>query len=338
MSFHNLSISVLKVGRQLAGSLAVAAFFMLALFGCIKEESPVTPRPVDLSLTKSKIALGTDYRYQAYFNLEKDSMLSRNLKYDWDVAFDASNTEGVSLYLNSAKYMFASPVLNGNFETLKDTVGFAKNRRWDASNRPDSPAIGNIKSLDKFFVIDRGYDVLGDAAGFVKIKFEAVNDKKIKFKYANINESKGTQAEISRSNTYNLVYFSFKTGVEVMVEPPKDNWDLQFTQYIHTFTNPFTPYLVTGVLINPYNTTVAVDSVTKFHVIDRAFSQKMSFKNNPDVIGYNWKDYIDGAYATKSKYTYVIKNSKNTLFKLRFTDFYDAQGVKGTPRFEFQRL
>ena len=338
MSFHNLSISVLKVGRQLAGSLAVAAFFMLALFGCIKEESAVTPQPIDLTLIKSRISLGTDYRYQAFYNLEKDSMLSRNLKFDWDVAFDASNTEGVSLYLNSAKYMFASPVTKGNFETLKDTVGFFNNRRWDASNRPDSPAIGSIKSLDKFFVIDRGYDAAGDAAGFVKIKFEAVNDKKIKFKYANISETKGTQVDIARTNTYNLVYFSFKTGTEVMVEPPKDNWDLKFTQYIHTFTNPYIPYLVTGVLINPFNTTVAVDSLTSFEKVDRAFSQNMTFKNNPDVIGYNWKDFIDGAYATKSKYIYVIKNSKNMLFKLRFTDFYDAQGVKGTPRFEFQRL
>jgi HmuY protein len=338
MSFHNLSISVLKVGRQLTGSLVVAAFFMLQVFGCIKEEEPVTPRPVDLSLIQSKISLGTDYRYQAYYNLEKDSMLSRNLKFDWDVAFDASNTEGVSMYLNSAKYMFASPVTNGNFETLKDTMGFFKNRRWDASNRPDSPAIGNIKSLDKFFVIDKGYDAAGDAAGFVKIKFEAINDKKIKFKYANIDENKGTQVDIARTNTYNLVYFSFKTGKEVMVEPPKDDWDLNFTQYIHTFTNPFTPYLVTGVLINPYNTTVAVDSLVDFAKIDRVFSQNMTFKNNPDVIGYNWKDFINGAYITKFNYTYVIKNSKNTLYKLRFTDFYDAQGVKGTPRFEFQRL
>jgi hypothetical protein len=338
MSFHNLSISVLKVGRQLAGSLAVAAFFMLALFGCIKEESPVTPSPVDLSLIKSQIPLGTDYRYQAYFSLEKDSMLSRNLKFDWDVAFDASNTEGVSLYLNSSKYMFASPVLNGNFETLKDTVGFFNNRRWDASNRPDSPAIGNIKLLDRFFVIDRGYDESGDAAGFVKIKLEAVNDKKIKFKYANINETKGTQIEIARSNTYNLVYFSFKTGKEAMVEPPKDNWDLHFTQYIHTFPNPYIPYLVTGVLTNPFNTTVAVDSLTAFDEVNRSFSQNMTFKKNLDVIGYNWKDFIDGTYITKSKYTYVIKNSKNMLFKLRFTDFYDAQGVKGTPRFEYQRL
>jgi hypothetical protein len=338
MSFHNLSISVLKVGRQLAGSLAVAAFFMFTLFGCIKEESPVTPRPIDQSLVKSKISLGTDYRYQAYYNLEKDSMLSRNLKFDWDIAFDASNTEGVSLYLNSSKYMFASPVTGGNFESIKDTTGFFNNRRWDASNHPDSPAIGVIKSLDKFFMIDRGYDASGDAAGFVKIKFEAINDKKIKFRYANINETKGKQVEIARTNTYNLVYFSFKTGNEVKVEPPKDNWDLQFTQYIHTFTDPFIPYLVTGVLINPYNTTVAVDSFVTFDKVDRAFSQTMTFKKNPDIIGYNWKNFIDGTFTTKSKYTYVIKNSKNMLFKLRFTNFYDDQGLKGTPEFEFQRL
>jgi HmuY protein len=338
MSFHNLSISVLKVGRQLAGSLAVAAFFMLSLFGCIKEESPVMPRPVDLSLVKSKIPLGTDYRYQAFYNLDKDSMLSRNLKYDWDVAFDVSNTEGVSLHLNSAKFMFASPVTKSNFESLKDTSGFFINRKWDASNRPDSPAIGNIKSFDKLFLIDKGYDALGDPAGFVKIKFEAVNGKKVKFKYANLDETKGTQAEITRTSNANFIYFSFKTGKEVAVEPPKDNWDLQFTQYIHTFTNPYTPYLVTGVLINPFNTSVAVDSTMSFDKVDRVFSENLVFKTSPDVIGYNWKDFVNGTYVTKSKYTYIIKNSKNALFKFRFIDFYDAQGVKGTPRFEFQRL
>jgi hypothetical protein len=338
MSFHNLSISVLKVGRQLAGSLAVAAFFMGTLLGCIKEEDRVAPYPVDTSLIQSKIVLGTDYRFQAYYSLEKDSMLSRNLKFDWDIAFDASNTEGVSLYLNSAKFMFAAPVINKTFDALKDTAGFFNNRRWDASNRPDSPAIGNIKSLDKFFIIDRGYDELGDPAGFIKIKFEAVNDKKIKFKFANIDDTKSKQVEIARTTNYNFVYFSFKTGAEVKVEPLKEDWDLYFTQYIHTFTNPYTPYLVTGVLINPYNTSVAVDSIVDFKKIDKTFTKSMSFKTQADAIGYNWKDFINGAYTTKSNYIYVIKNAKNDLFKLRFIDFYDAKGVKGTPRFEFQRI
>ena len=336
MSFHNLSISVLKVGRQLAGSLAVAAFFMLAIVACIKEEEPIPPRPIDTSLLENSIVMGKDYRYQAFYSLEKDSMLSRNLKFDWDVAFDAS-AEGTRMYLNSAKYMFAASV-SSNFDLVKDTAGFFKTRAWDASNTPDSVAVADIKGSTKTYLIDRGFDENGDPLPFVKIKFEAVNDKKIKFKYANVSDPNAKQMELTKDPAYNLTYFSFKTNAEIKVEPKKEDWDLQFTQYIHTFNDPYIIYLVTGVLINPYNTTVAVDSTTAFNAIDRSFTEKMTFKNSPDAIGYNWKDFINNAFVVKTNYNYVIKTNKKSLFKLHFTDFYDEKGVKGTPRFEFQRL
>ena len=153
MSFHNLSISVLKVGRQLAGSLAVAAFFLLE--GCFKEEEPVKPYDRGNVTTRS-IPLASDYRYQIFFNLEKDSIISRNLKSDWDIAFECSNTvqgtplgEGGKVYLNSANFMSCWKTDKADIDLLTDTIGFFKYKALDAANRPDSFAIGDVQKLKK---------------------------------------------------------------------------------------------------------------------------------------------------------------------------------------------
>ncbi|NJN33059.1 MAG: hypothetical protein HC817_01205 [Saprospiraceae bacterium] len=129
MSFHNLSISVLKVGRQLAGSLAVAAFYfgaILSFSSCLKEEEPIEPKPKG-NFTAASVSLSPDYRFQTYFDLEENKVLDSNLKFDWDLAFDAS-ADGATFYLNSAKFMFASRIKNtpSVFGTQKILLAFSE--------------------------------------------------------------------------------------------------------------------------------------------------------------------------------------------------------------------
>ncbi len=341
MSFHNLSISVLKVGRQLAGSLAVAAFYFVAIScfsSCLKEEEPIAPAPKG-NFTTSRVSLSPDYRFQNYFDLEENKLLSSNLKFDWDIAFDAS-AEGATFYLNSAKFMFASRIKNtpSVFGTQKDTIGFFKNRSWDAANNPDSAAIGRISDKNNQFWIDKGYDVNGELLGVAKIYIESVTPTQYVLRYfSDLTQSEKTLV-ITKDTSRNFMYLSFTKNALVNVEPPKQDWDLYFTQYIHTFTNPYLPYLVTGVLINPYKTTVAVDSTVAFDTVDRDFAQKMPLKNSPDGIGYTWKDFSDGIFTVKPKYVFIIKTQRGFFYKLRFIDFYDEKGTKGTCRFEYQRL
>jgi HmuY protein len=338
MSFHNLSISVLKVGRQLAGSLVVAAFLLLSITSCLKEENPIQPS-LQGNLSIRTINLNQDYKYQVYYNIDKDSIISQNDKSDWDLAFEA-NTEGSKVYLNPAKFMSAQNTNQEDILSLKDTIGFAINKKVDAANRPDSMALGSVKSLTKVFWIDRGYDEKGDQLDFVKVKFGGVNRQKYTFSICKQGSNQVQNFEINKDTTRNFVYFSFKTNAVAVIEPNKDNWDIVFTQYIHYFNEPYQPYLVTGVLLNPNYTFAAVDSSLTFSKIDKTVAENFKLSQASDVIGYKWKEFGFGSsiYKIYSHYNYIIKNSKGTYFKMHFIDFYDNKGTKGYPKFEFQRL
>jgi HmuY protein len=374
MSIYHLSISVLKVGRQLVGSLAVAAFFMpkrlifktlthqtlafqkfetfrrlatspfvsltvllFLLQGCIREEDPVLPHAAGDVVSRS-IALSSDYRSQVFYNLEKDSVVHQNLKTDWDVSFEVADTEGGKIYLNQAKYMFAWATDKTELEQLRDTTGFFKNQRWDAANNPDTLGIGNVKGINTAFWIDRGLNGFGDPLDFIRFKVVSISKDKYIFKILRQGAARSEQYEIQRDTHYNRVYFSFETNRAVKAEPKKTEWDLQFTQYMHTFKDPYTPYLVVGVLLNPLSTQGVADSSLTFQKIDRTVAQSLKLTNKLDVIGYGWKEFTGNNFRIKLQYNYIIQNQKSQLFKMRFVDFYDNRGTKGTPKFEFQRL
>ena len=332
MSFFYLSISVLKVGRQLAGLLAVAAFFS----SCFKEETPIEPH-LPGNVTTASVNLGSDYRHQVFFSLEHDSVVSSQLKYDWDLSFDAALGEQ-TIYLNSAKLMFAADFLSNVNSGKVDTTGYYLMRRWDASNTPDSIAIGNKFKARDTYILDLGFDQTGLPIGFKTLKILAADDQKYSIQYANLDGSDLRQADILKDSSYNRVYFSFKTNQQVTIEPHKHDWDIVFTQYIHTFYTPYIPYLVTGAIINPNKTTTAADSSGIFNKINLSFTSSLNFTSAPEGIGFTWKAYGGTDYTVKPYITYVIKDSKSVYYKLHFIDFYNKQGVKGNPTFEYQRL
>jgi hypothetical protein len=343
MSFHNLSISVLKVGRQLVVSSTVAAFFLAFIsttwVGCLKDEEPVKPTKSGSVITRT-IEMTPQYRYQTFYNLEKDSLIGRNLKWDWDLAFDAS-ADGSVVHINGAKYMFASAMPTQDFASVRDTQGSFQKRRWEAVNTLDSVTIGSVQNNHKVFWIDRGVDENGDQIPYVKIQFDSVDSKMYRFKVARLGKLDAPEVyEVKKDPSVNFVHFSLTTNKIVPVEPPKQTWDIEFTQYMFTFFDPYTPYTVTGVLLNPYQTTAAVDSTTGFEKIDRVFAQGMKLTAQTDAIGYTWKGFSlnNQAYNINSQYTYIIKDSKGLFYKLRFIGFFDAAGRRGYPKFEYQKL
>lgn len=60
------------------------------------------------------------------------------------------------------------------------------------------------------------------------------------------------------------------------------------------------------------------------------------------MIGFEWKSINLSApllhYNVKSYLTYILKDQHGYYWKLRFLDFYNAQGEKGYPKLEYQQL
>jgi hypothetical protein len=132
------------------------------------------------------------------------------------------------------------------------------------------------------------------------------------------------------------------TGSIVSIEPPKEEWDLIFTQFTNIFydEDPPLPYLVTGCIINRNVVEVCQVYDKDFEAITIEDIDKCPFSKNINTIGYDWKiyDFDTGQYKVYSNQNYIIKSTEDKYYKLHFIDYYDQQGNKGTPTFEFQEL
>jgi hypothetical protein len=58
------------------------------------------------------------------------------------------------------------------------------------------------------------------------------------------------------------------------------------------------------------------------------------------VIGFGWKfyDFVESTYAIVPGMYYIIQDTDGFYYKMRMIDFYSTSGIKGSPRFEFEKL
>ncbi len=318
----------------------IILFFIIALSSCEKKELPV-PLHNQGNVITATVNMDVSYKWQIFYNLKTNSIVSQNLKTAWDVAFETIPT-GYRMILNSSKAMFALNTNKKDFAvvTFIDTVGFSSNRHWDAPNgNMDSTAIGDWRTSSNVYILDRGYDEHGTALGYEKIQILSVNDSNYSVVFSTLNGATGTTLTIKKDSTYNFSFLSFDNGGQVvMIEPPKNQWDFVFTQYTEVFYNPTTPYIVTGCLLNHYNTMAAMDSIDNFLQITYNNIANYVFFHAVNEIGYDWKTFTGSKYIINSAKNYIIKNCAGVYYKLHFVDFYNSTGAKGNPKWEFQGL
>jgi hypothetical protein len=331
----------------------IVALIIAVLFSsCFKDDETLPSRvnPVEVVT----IPMGQYYTYQTYFNLTEDSLVSSNLKSDFDLSFSSGDSSWI-IRLNTSTFMKAAMTEQTELTAVTDTAGMVW--KFDNSNGdPDSTALYSWLDISgndtlffgKVYVINRGINELGVNLGLRKIIFEKLKNNTFYFKYSNMDNSGLVEASVRKDAAFNEVQFSLKTGEVIQIQPPTLNWDLLFTQYttlLYTNTGDAYPYLVTGTLINRACTTVAFDSTLVFNQITIDDVQLLEFSSQQDKIGYDWKELYgdinsgDYYYKTRDNYNYIIRSKAGIYYKLRFVNFYSAEtGEKGYPTFEYQRL
>lgn len=315
---------------------SIYLLFAFILSACFEKESPIDPYPRGDNM-EAEVELGSDYRYQAYFNLSTGEWLNKQLKSNWDIAWSCSDTSQ-SIEINSGHGMWAAHSNENELNKITDTAGLHFNFDWSGGH-PDSLALSNWENLGGSWVFDMGYDVNGLHTGFIKARFELISERKLHIWFAPIEESDISEAELEKDDTYLSVFFSFRNASQVEIEPPKEDWDLVFRQFHHYFGAPDNlTYQVTGVFTNP-GIEVAKDSgdYESYQAEDAAL---LNFSNRRDQIGYDWKDFTlnTGTYTVASSQIYLIRDRKGFLYKMHFVDFYNASGESGTPAFVYRRL
>lgn len=310
---------------------------VMILSSCVKEELPV-PKHDPGNVITNTVNMGSNYKWQVYFNLKNNTVVGENLKTIWDLGFETSS-DGYRIILNSSKAMYAAKINQTDFNLVTDTVGFSAIKDFDSpTGNMEQTAIGDWRLIpNQVYLIDRGYNELGSHQGFRKIVFQSVDDYSYTVRFSQLNGSGETTLQIPKNNNYNFTFLSFTTSSTVMVEPPKKDWDIVFTQYLEELS---TPYLVAGCLLNRYKTTAKADSITTFNSINYDFAFCQLLSSNSNVIGYDWKEYnfTTSSYLVFPNKNYIIQDQNGFYYKLHFIEFYNNSGIKGNPTFEFQEL
>lgn len=325
---------------------------LFGLTSCFKEDERIAPFDRGEKITAT-IGMTQTYKYQVYYSLDDTSAVSQTNKGVFDLMFD--NAPGQSgVYPNSAN--FAKVARTGQFDitAVNSINGLVFNFDASSGNR-DSLAFGNWFELQngdtvpsgEVFVIDLGYDDLGNILGYRKLVVDSLKGNSYYFRYAALNNSQINSGVATKSGSSNYIYFSFTTHEQVFPEPAREDYDLLFTQYttlLYTNDGEPYPYIVTGVLLNRFNTMCYLDTTFVFDSIAMDHIQDQRFTSRPDVIGYDWKEVKGDVnsgnvyYEIRPENNYFIKNQEGFYYKLRFVSFYNNNGEKGYPTIEFQKL
>ncbi len=318
--------------------LCIWSFISIVFLSCKPDEILLQKPDVNKDNLLISLSMQSNYEDQVWFCLAEGKEVYRNKKMAWDIQFSCIGNNYI--FLNSSLVMKASVTNFTNWTDVNSGNGLKFTHDHSSGNK-DSLAIGKAEDvLNKIIVIDRGFDVLGNPLGLIKFQVKAVNNQKYTIQFGAINSTTGTEVEIIKNPDYATVSFSLNDAKTLLIEPMPAAYDIVFTQYTHSFYNPYTPYLVTGVLSNRKNTKVAEITTKAYELITLEDTKNLVFTDSLDAIGYDWKTYSfdTQSFTTHSQKVYIIQTQKNDIFKLQFLDFYNDQGIKGHPLFNLQQL
>jgi hypothetical protein len=318
-------------------SIVLAITLMLSMTACEQVEIPVI---VDLpeGVESVQLSMGEDYTTQLFFDLGSGAVIATNNKTAWDLGFESA-ADGWRVWLNSANGGAVAATGITDFGFVTNTDGWEY--KYDLQNgNPDSTAFGDHRGTGQVYVVNRGFATDASSLGFFKIIVEEAAESAYTIRAAALDGSNEHTLIIPKDESVNLMTYSFEQQSLVSIEPPKGNWDLLFSQYTFLFIDPPTPYIVTGVLSNRYNVEVAIDTLNAFEDITTSIADQLTFTTDLDAIGYEWKyfDFAASEFLVDPDMNFIIRDTEGVLYKLHFIDFYDENGTKGAPSFEWQIL
>lgn len=317
---------------------------------CREREEAMSYAPsqeVESAWTDS-VEVGEDYSYQVFVYLGEEGIEQKSvLKTTWDLAF---STQDNTILLNSAKFMMAARA-SGSFVTTTSAEGL--NFVWDDPSLRKEMAIGDgwQEAADVVYVVNLGKDTAGESLGFRKVIFARSSVVSLAVRHALLDGDDEKKAIITLDDRYHYMYFSFARGV---VEVAPVSWHICFTQYTHTFTEedapqdapqsvpPGTmlPYLVFGLITNPYTVSVARSSLSFEDITPHDFDA-ITTPSAANLIGYDWKTYHfeKNSYLVDSTRTYLLLHDDGATtqrYVFRLLDLYSHEGKRGAVSFSYR--
>jgi|GEM_PF-6306025 hypothetical protein len=349
--------------------IGLFALFAGSLFNsCFPEDEKQPLHPIGGIVGSTSNSI---YAHQSFISLSEMKELSFNLNSDWDIGFEASTT-GEHAILNNSDFLRIANLGPIGFEQATSIPESAKWVYDASSGNFDSLAISNWVNTKVIpYEYTQNVYILGrlDDYGIMPLKkFQLIEltDNHYKVVIATINNLDTDTLIVNKNQSLNYVKATIRQNAAIVtIEPNKDEWEIQFTQYEDSIPDDngvLYPYVLRGAFINPFKIKVAQYYISTSEVpeslsepeIEQAnlqayFENDSIIKPMPDslystdwdAIGWEWKKVtIDEAantayYKADMRRIYLIKDIiNNKEYKLQFFSYY-SNGVPGYPWFEY---
>ncbi len=310
---------------------------LLLVSACMRPEKPWSLPPAE-GLQTLQANLGPEYDTIAFVSLAQ-GLVHRVPRWSWDL--EIRTRDGYyEVRTNAAMYAFVA--------TLDSAVWAGSLRPNDLRGwrceLPDTMALAPLTHGESVFCIidrDRAGLIYPSGQRYSKLRFSPSNEALIIEAY----DLEGRPLGIWRANRGPEPLFLAlnRPGAFVSVLP---SWqpDLILTRYVHLFADqpePFRYYPVVGALLWDKRRAGVVQSASlSFENFTYAQLPQVPLTTRRDVIGYDWKqyDFDTGTYLIDFSRYFVLEADIEVYYKLRFVDFYDASGRKGSAKLSFSRL
>jgi hypothetical protein len=309
---------------------------IVACTACMPTDEPIAPYPRTGKTTSA--SLGETYAEQVFVDLSTNSIVRRQPISSWHFAVDCG-TAAHTLYLNDALIM--SAVNMNTTDWLAVTKAPAGGFQYEpATGAPDSLPMRDFwpspGSTGNVYVVHLGRDDVGNDLGHCKVQ-GIRNLPHAQLRYGTLDGKVDTIITIEYDVRYRRRGMNAFTRNVVQMEPETTAWDVlltRYTQQLRIETGDL-PYVVVGVLLNQPHVRA---TLCKSLYADAMPADTLTtpLKAERDAIGYLWKQYDrpTDVYTVDTAATFLVSDRYGYLRALRFLDFYDEYGTKGTLLFE----
>ncbi len=342
-----------KSDRTFAQMIKYLSIFLLLLLvsSCYKDdyEPDFGAVPENNAVYVDGIRMGDSYADQVYFDMSTQQMHYSKIA-DWDLAFYAQHDQRAHVRLNTGYGWTAAEAKSTEWDQVVDLSGIslADFKIDDPGGDLSMMALGDFSTSaphTKIYILRK--DLFNGQFDYFKIQVanNQVGNYGIAFSllgdtlpdYYKFQFTVDSHRQVPQYH-----YVQIQNGVNDSVQNLEDaelDWDICFTRYARFFPVDNINYIVTGVL-SRVGTLAYLDSTVDFQDITRDNIDESRFSARWDAIGFDWKILNANRtdYTVKDYYNYIIRTRSGVYYKLHFLGFYDNQGNKGNPKFEYEKL
>lgn len=218
----------------------------------------------------------------------------------------------------------------GNFDIIDDPIG---------DNILQGTAIASISATDaenKVYIINRagGNANVAPVDELYKVRILRDGTDGYTLQYAKVNEATVKTVSVKKDAANNFQYVSLEQGEQVVVEPPKQKWDIVWGY--HMFYTGSIPYGFSDlVFVNTLGGAKAAEVLTSevsYEDYSSAHIATTRFSTSSSVIGSNWRVTSGEKVGVKTDRFYVIQDAMGNVYKLKFISFHaNDGGTRGKP-------